>query len=70
MTRHRYSIIVAEHGQTESTICQVDTNPQAIAEALKAKLSDERPLRKMGVKKYAWVRVIDNAENAGKDCPF
>jgi len=62
--RKRYSIWVRENGSgREIELCQVDTNPEKVAEAAGMKLlrisSSGRQYR---IKRYDWIRIVDNGE--------
>jgi hypothetical protein len=62
--RKRYSIWVRERGSSrEIELCQADTNPEKIAEAAGKKLlrisSSGRQYR---IKRYDWIRIVDNGE--------
>ena len=62
--RKRYSILVREKGSDrEIELCQVDTNPEKVAEAAGMKLlrisSSGRQYR---IKRYDWIRIVDNGE--------
>jgi hypothetical protein len=60
----RYSIMVREAGSKhEIELCQCDSNPKAIAEALGQKMlrqrNDEREFR---IQRYHWIRIVDNGD--------
>jgi len=60
----RFSILVREEGSArEIELCQVDSNPEKIAEAAGLKLlrisSSGRQYR---IKRYGWIRIVDNGE--------
>ena len=62
--RKRYSILVRENGSgREIELCQVDSNPKKVAEAVAMKLlrlsSSGRHYR---IKRYDWIRIVDNGE--------
>jgi hypothetical protein len=64
--RKRYSILVRENGSgREIELCQVDTNPEKVAEAAAMKLlriSNGNSGRRYRIKRYDWVRIVDNDE--------
>ena len=62
--RKRYSILVRENGSgREIELCQVDSNPKKVAEAVAMKLlrlsSSGRHYR---IKRYDWIRIVDHGE--------
>jgi hypothetical protein len=62
--RKRYSVLVRENGSgREIELCQVDTNPEKVAEAAGMKLlrvsSSGRQYR---IKRYDRIRIVDNGE--------
>ena len=62
--RKRYSIWVRENGSgREIELCQVDTNPEKVAQAAGMKLlrisSSGRQYR---IKRYDGIRIVDNGE--------
>jgi hypothetical protein len=62
--RKRYSILVRENGSgREIELCQVDSNPEKVAQAAGMKLlrisSSGRHYR---IKRYDWIRIVDNGE--------
>jgi hypothetical protein len=62
--RKRYSILVRENGSNrEIELCEVDSNPKKVAEAVAMKLlrmsSSGRQYR---IKRYDWIRIVDNGE--------
>jgi hypothetical protein len=62
--RKRYSILVREKGSgREIELCQVDTNPEKVAEAAGMKLLRiSNAGRRYRIKRYDWVRIVDNDE--------
>jgi hypothetical protein len=60
----RYSILVRENGSNrESELCQVDSNPEKIAEAAGMKLLRiSSSGRRYRIKRYDWIRIVDNGE--------
>jgi hypothetical protein len=60
----RYSIVVRETGSTHETVlCQCDSNPKAIAEALKQKMLRQRSGEyEFRIQRYDWIRIIDNQQ--------
>ena len=62
--KKRYSIRVREYGSgREIELCQVDSNPEKIAEAAGRKLLRISSLgRQHRIKRYDTIRIIDNGE--------
>ena len=61
--RKRYSILVREYGSggREIELCQVDTNPEKVAEAAGRKLLRiSSSGRRYRIKQYEWIRIVDN----------
>jgi len=60
--RRRYSILVREKGSDrEIELCQVDTNPEKVAEAAGMKLLRVgNSGRQYRIKRYDRVRIVDN----------
>jgi hypothetical protein len=60
----RYSIVVRETGSTHETVlCQCDSNPKAIAEALKQKMLRQRNGGfEFRIQRYDWIRIVDNQQ--------
>jgi hypothetical protein len=61
----RYSIMVKEEGSDhEVELCQVNSSPKSIADALSRKTlrtsSEDRQYR---IPKYTWIRVVDSRRN-------
>jgi len=62
----RYSIVGRRYGERgETTICEVDTNPQPLAHgaAMKQIFLGRDGGRRVFVDKYAGIRVIDHVED-------
>jgi hypothetical protein len=60
----RYSIMVIEYGSNrEIELCQVQSNPEATVEAVKAKTlmvyAKEGGRRRSAISKYSSVRIVD-----------
>ena len=64
--RKRYSIWVRENGSgREIELCQVDTNPEKVAEAAGMKLLRiSNSGRRYRIKRYDWVRIVNNDEES------
>jgi hypothetical protein len=60
----RFSILVRESGSgREIELCQVDSNPERIAEAAGMKRLRKSSMgRRYYTQKYHWIRIIDNGE--------
>ena len=53
--------MVRENGcHHKMELCQVDSNPQKVAEAVAMKLL--RPGRQYRIRKYNWIRIVDNGD--------
>ena len=61
--KKRYSIRVREYGSgREIELCQVDSNPEKIAEAAGSKLLRiSSSARQHRIKRYDWIRIVDNS---------
>lgn len=65
--KRRYSIWGTEHGSDhEVELAQVDSNPQTVMDAyvgmtLIVKPTISGPKKKTKIRKYAWLRIVDNA---------
>jgi hypothetical protein len=54
---------VRENGSDEVELCQVDTNPKKVAEAAGKKLLRKSSSgRQYRIKRYDWIRIVDNGE--------
>ena len=62
--RKRYSILVRENGSgNKIELCQVDSNPEKVAEAAGTKLLRiSSSGRRYRIKRYDWIRIVDNGE--------
>ena len=62
--RKRYSVLVRENGSgREIELCQVDTNPEKVAEAAGMKLLRVSSSgANTGSKRYDRIRIVDNGE--------
>ena len=62
--KKRYSILVREIGSgREIELCQVDSNPRRVAEAAGMKLlRTSSSGRQYRIKRYDWIRIVDNGE--------
>jgi hypothetical protein len=60
----RFSILVRELGsERETVLCQCDSNPKAIAEALKQKMLRQRNgEHEFRIQRYDWIRIVDHGE--------
>ena len=60
----RYSILVRESGSCrEIELCQVDSNPEKVAEAAGMKLLRiSSSGRRYRIKRYDWIRIVDNGD--------
>jgi hypothetical protein len=66
----RYSIMVKEEGSDhEVELCQVNSSPKSIADALSRKTlrtsSEDRQYR---IPKYTWIRVVDRGATVPHIC--
>jgi len=62
--KKRYSILAREIGSgREIELCQVDSNPERVAEAAGMKVLRVRSSgRRYRIKRYDWIRIVDNSE--------
>jgi len=62
--KKRYSILAREIGSgREIELCQVDSNPERVAEAAGMKVLRIRSSgRRYRIKRYDWIRIVDNGK--------